>query len=580
VARWPDHDEAVRRAAAELVAQGFAQERPQKHRGRLLEWEGHVIDARINLPNEFPWVPPEVFLDRVALPRRIPHVESNGKLCLVRAGSLLDGGNPEGLVLDALDRARAVVRRGLEGSNDGDFVTEFIAYWDDGADYDAWSICDLMRSAGPLYTGQLEDSLVSDTRLLVADEATSGGAWASRLGRRLSNAGAAYYLPLASPLSPPEFGERLHLASFCEILEKHASSAAFGALKSWLKSAPLPARLLISMPVPTPSSPKTAFMVTLPSVSEAELRITRRGWREGKGPTEREIGLRRHRRLLRGRVRRADAAYLLPRTGETAGMLTKRVTIIGCGAIGSHLAGLLAAAGVGRLELVDKEMLARENVHRHALGIDSVGQYKASALARALQQRFPHLEIVGRDEDVVDTLHTSPAPLEEASLVVVAVGDETLQLKLDSRLQPHVRRLHVWLEPLGIAQHALLTAMPGTRGCFGCVLGRDGAGALHNTASLAAAGQELARTIAGCQDAFFPFSGIDAVHAAVLAAEMVIAALNEAAPEAQLVTRVGSLDRFTASGLKLSDRAHRLRPGETRVGDFGRRDCPICGPSH
>ena len=579
MARWPARDEAIRRAADALRAEGYAEERPNKHKGRLLEREGKAITARVHLPGDFPFAVPEVFVDRMELPRRIPHLDASGKLCLVQPGSLLDASNPEGLVLDTLERARTVVQRGLDGANDGDFVTEFLAYWEHEASAVAWSICALEGPPRAIYAGRVPAWASSEqTTVLLADDATSAAAWAARVRRGLRNEGEGFYLPMESALMPPEFGERLHFGPFCELIERHASAANVEAARRWLQAARLPALILMSMPVPTLASPMAAFMVLLPAVSEAELGIARRGWRKGRGPSERDIALRKHRALVRGGIRRADAAYLLPRTGDAPTLLGKRVTVVGCGAVGSHLASFLAMAGVGHLALIDKEHLARQNVHRHLLGLDSVDQYKASSLATVLQPRFPHLDIAGRDADVLEVLRTAPEVLEEADLVVIAVGDETLQLRLEARLEKHARRLHVWLEPLGLAQHALLTSEPGAQGCYGCLFERDDRGALHNGASLAAPGQALDRTIAGCQDSFFPFSGMEAVRAAILGGEMTVKALKDAATVTQLVTSVGSFGQFTSAGFALSGRAQRLRSGETRVfKDLGRRECTICG---
>ncbi len=44
-----------------------------------------------------------------------------------------------------------------------------------------------------------------------------------------------------------------------------------------------------------------------------------------------------------------------------------KVTIIGCGALGSNLATLLARAGVGRLCIVDRDFVEPSNLQRQTL---------------------------------------------------------------------------------------------------------------------------------------------------------------------------------------------------------------------
>lgn len=72
-------------------------------------------------------------------------------------------------------------------------------------------------------------------------------------------------------------------------------------------------------------------------------------------------------------------------------LATKSVIVLGVGSVGGSVAELLAKSGVGTLILVDHDLLASENLGRHALGAQSVGDSKARALAKSLSARFPHL---------------------------------------------------------------------------------------------------------------------------------------------------------------------------------------------
>jgi tRNA A37 threonylcarbamoyladenosine dehydratase len=60
----------------------------------------------------------------------------------------------------------------------------------------------------------------------------------------------------------------------------------------------------------------------------------------------------------------------------------------------SRIGVALARAGVGKLVLVDKEALKSANVGRHPLGVESVGDPKAAALARQIQSALPHVEVI------------------------------------------------------------------------------------------------------------------------------------------------------------------------------------------
>jgi adenylyltransferase/sulfurtransferase len=61
------------------------------------------------------------------------------------------------------------------------------------------------------------------------------------------------------------------------------------------------------------------------------------------------------------------------------------VLVVGCGALGTNAAEVLARAGVGRLVLVDSDCLEPHNLQRQALAVeDDVGRPKATATADAL----------------------------------------------------------------------------------------------------------------------------------------------------------------------------------------------------
>ncbi len=77
-------------------------------------------------------------------------------------------------------------------------------------------------------------------------------------------------------------------------------------------------------------------------------------------------------------------------------LLSSSVVIVGCGAIGSHLANLMARGGVGRLTVVDRDDLELSNLQRQILfDQDDLEERlpKAVAAARRLRQINPEIEV-------------------------------------------------------------------------------------------------------------------------------------------------------------------------------------------
>lgn len=81
-----------------------------------------------------------------------------------------------------------------------------------------------------------------------------------------------------------------------------------------------------------------------------------------------------------------DRQTLLLRAGPDTGELArKRVVLFGAGAIGSHVASLLARAGLGELRAVDDDKLRPGNIVRHAGAPSFVGWNKAIATEVAVK---------------------------------------------------------------------------------------------------------------------------------------------------------------------------------------------------
>ena len=78
------------------------------------------------------------------------------------------------------------------------------------------------------------------------------------------------------------------------------------------------------------------------------------------------------------------------------------VLIAGAGNIGSHLAPLLARAGVGTLRLVDRDRLEVKNLQAQDYRLEDVGRFKAEVQAERLRQQFPGLAVEAWPCDLED----------------------------------------------------------------------------------------------------------------------------------------------------------------------------------
>ena len=71
----------------------------------------------------------------------------------------------------------------------------------------------------------------------------------------------------------------------------------------------------------------------------------------------------------------------------------KRVGIVGCGSVGSKIAGCLCRTGVGRFVLIDEDIFFPANVVRNELDLNVAGTHKAYALRERLNNLSPEADV-------------------------------------------------------------------------------------------------------------------------------------------------------------------------------------------
>lgn len=147
---------------------------------------------------------------------------------------------------------------------------------------------------------------------------------------------------------------------------------------------------------------------------------------------------------------------------SAARLADKHVVLVGAGSLGSQVAMQLARAGVGRLTLIDPDILNAENLGRHVLGIDDLGRYKVDAMRDRLMRDVPTVEVAAVPSWV--ELSTSDKALQTADLVVVTTADWHSELWLWRRKLegPSWPLLQGWSEPHGVAGHVLVAPAEST----------------------------------------------------------------------------------------------------------------------
>jgi ThiF family len=109
-------------------------------------------------------------------------------------------------------------------------------------------------------------------------------------------------------------------------------------------------------------------------------------------------------------------------------MISKRVLLLGAGALGSSLAELLGRAGVHSMLVVDGDHLEAGNLVRHTLTLNELNKFKAESLAKRLNDITPSAKVEFLNSAFPATSTTEEGLINECKVVIDSTGsDEVLQ---------------------------------------------------------------------------------------------------------------------------------------------------------
>ncbi len=113
--------------------------------------------------------------------------------------------------------------------------------------------------------------------------------------------------------------------------------------------------------------------------------------------------------LTDAELRRYNRHIMLPQVGEEGQRKLKASSalIVGTGGLGSPIALYLAAAGVGRIGLVDFDVVDVSNLQRQIVhGEDTIGLPKVESAAGRLRRINPHITLDTYDEPLTTLTST------------------------------------------------------------------------------------------------------------------------------------------------------------------------------
>ncbi len=115
------------------------------------------------------------------------------------------------------------------------------------------------------------------------------------------------------------------------------------------------------------------------------------------------------------------------------------VTLLGCGAIGSVVAMLMARAGAAKIRLYDNRLVAPGVLIRQNYSRRQIGYTKVSATQVTLQAINPDLDVDAHNENVVTALRTNSDVLLDADVVINATASTRVASALEKTFRDRER---------------------------------------------------------------------------------------------------------------------------------------------
>ncbi|MEQ5815176.1 ThiF family adenylyltransferase [Marinobacter sp. NFXS11] len=403
-----------------------------------------------------------------------PHVEHNGLLCIAGDNANVATCQPLEIVRNTLCEAETLLQQNERGELEDDYLIDFHAYWRRNID----------ASESTIYS--ITDHL-DQSRIVSAWHGQSGywvgetpgdllGWFKNRNGEppegKTKPAGLIKLIRLPEPAEYPSTVVQLrHMLA-------HLSHGGLSVLDRLLQQEPQRVVVLLEGLTATDEIVTAGLIIQRASNPRSNSNRVRKplskGFRPGRVPGN-ILAIRYS--LRRAQVTALDSSRTRMDPSISSVIASKKVAIIGCGSVGSSVARILVQSGVNNLVLVDPELLGWENIGRHELGAQYVGDRKARGLEKHLRRRFPHVkDIRSVNKDLIGAISEDSRLFEGCDLIISATADwnsESALNDLQIEGEIHCPIIYSWLEEKAAAAHALVVFRE-NRGCFACGFGSTG----------------------------------------------------------------------------------------------------------
>lgn len=467
----------------------------------VLETNQEVV-LGLDLKSASPYSLPEFQVDFNVSPylKGLPHIGPTGIICSFDPATCSSNPlNQEGVIAEVAEQAVLILNDGVTGRNNSDYFDEFLAYWSleiSNRHPTMYLLSEPSEAAGMLYAQPGQHN--GNAYCCVGKSADDAHSYASKIGTAddLNSSFRCLYLRLAEPIGFPlpsttkEWYDEI--ARNGQTLLSHYESYASTQVDT-------PFFAICSVPM---QAGRAIICFRQQGVR------SQNGFRKGCAPYKLCLHANGYDKETVERMCIYDARQerLFTRGGDGL-MSSDNHLIIGCGSLGSHLAGFICDTGATELTLVDNETLAVENIARHLCGLSSVGLKKTDAVKAQLEGANPNVMCRSVFKDANEFFEDIAENLGEYDAVFVTAADAALeyhavQKKHDGSIRGTLFLL--WVEPYALAGHAIVINKP--QDIYSSMFDEQ----LQFTSPVVANALDFYSREAGCQSTYMPYSGLAA----------------------------------------------------------------------
>lgn len=458
---WIDaeHPGAIRAAPDQLALHGLGK-----------EFTGWLIPVRAGVQllfavdQSFPFSRPKTAVTGLGEIALSPHVEQHDRLCTWGDAATFDPDAPDQIARGYIVASLRLLEENEVGGDVADYIIDFEAYWRRHATSE-FKLLSMVAAKAP---SRLLAGWYGENQIVLGETTDDCARWLrhrhnDNLKPSIGRAALIWVEPLPYPADYPDTPLALRSLLSARV------GPAVPLFDKVLASTEGRRAILLAGPATSSRSAVGGIIIQDPPPRQSfgPATSTNRGFRRGKTPPTILAA-----RLTMERVNPDDveASWTRLEPGVFEKLRTRKVAVIGCGAVGATVARMLAQTGVGRLVLIDPDVLKWENIGRHELGGDYVGKYKATAMASRLSASIPHLiECTTHTCDWIDLARERESVFDDCDLILSAMGDWLGETALDDFTRSRGLAASVvygWLERRAMAAHAL--ALNKDTACFKC----------------------------------------------------------------------------------------------------------------